>query len=55
MRDPFKIFVKPKNRVGKFVVNLTGITDSMLEKENHGTKMRIFGAMQRDLEDWKPK
>lgn len=33
MRDPFKIFVKPKNRVGKFVVNLTGITDAMLEKE----------------------
>lgn len=28
---------------------------AMLEKENHGTKMRIFGAMQRDLEDWKSK
>lgn len=24
-----------------------------LEKENRGSKMRIFGAMQRDLPDWK--
>ncbi len=23
-----------------------------LERENHGAKMRIFGAMQRDLPDW---
>lgn len=33
MRDPFKIYVKAKNRVGKYVVNLTGITDALLEKE----------------------
>lgn len=28
---------------------------AMLDKMNHGSKMRIFGAMQRDLEDWKIK
>ena len=26
---------------------------SKLERENHGSKMRIFGAMQRDLPDWR--
>jgi hypothetical protein len=26
---------------------------AMLDKMNHGSKMRIFGAMQRDLDDWK--
>ncbi len=26
-----------------------------LERENHGSKMRIFGAMQRDLTDWQIK
>ena len=30
MRPPFKIYVKAKNQVGKYVVNLTGITDKML-------------------------
>lgn len=29
-RPPFKIYVKAKNNVGKFVVNLTGITDKLL-------------------------
>lgn len=28
---------------------------SYLERENHGSKMRIFGAMQRDLPDWRTK
>lgn len=28
---------------------------AMLEKINHGSKMRIFGAMQRDLDEWKIK
>ncbi len=28
---------------------------AFLEKENHGSKMRIFGAMQRDLDDWQIK
>ena len=32
-KDPFKVYVKAKNKVGKYVVNLTGITDSLLEKE----------------------
>ena len=26
---------------------------SKLERENHGSKMRIFGAMQRDLPEWR--
>lgn len=28
---------------------------AMLDKMNRGSKMRIFGAMQRDLDDWKIK
>lgn len=32
-KAPFKVYVKAKNRVGKYVVNLTGITDDLLEKE----------------------
>lgn len=29
-KEPFKIYVKAKNKVGKYVVNLTGITDDLL-------------------------
>lgn len=32
-KDPFKIFVKAKNKIGKFVTELTGITEEMLQKE----------------------
>lgn len=32
-KEPFKIFVKSKNKIGKYVVNLTGITDEQLIKE----------------------
>ena len=30
MKDPFKIYVKAKNKIGKYVVDLTGITEDML-------------------------
>ena len=29
-KEPFKIFVKSKNKIGNYVVNLTGITDDLL-------------------------
>ncbi|MGM9873796.1 MAG: exonuclease domain-containing protein [Bacilli bacterium] len=32
-KSPFKIYVKSKNKVGKYVENLTGIKDEMLDKE----------------------
>ncbi|HHT66826.1 MAG TPA: exonuclease domain-containing protein [Erysipelotrichaceae bacterium] len=32
-KKPFKIYVKPHNRVGKFVTDLTGITDDMLKEK----------------------
>ena len=32
-KKPFKILVKAKNKVGKYVANLTGITDEMLAKD----------------------
>lgn len=32
-KAPFKIYVKAKNKVGSFVVKLTGITDEQLAKE----------------------
>ena len=33
MKKPFKILVKAKNKVGKYVASLTGITDELLAKE----------------------
>ncbi len=33
MKKPFKIFVKAKNKIGKYVVELTGITEETLQKE----------------------
>ena len=33
MKKPFKILVKAKNKVGKYVATLTGITDELLAKE----------------------
>lgn len=32
-KEPFKIYVKPKNKVGNIVTKLTGITDELLAKE----------------------
>ena len=32
-KESFKIYVKPKNKVGNFVTKLTGITDEQLAKE----------------------
>ena len=32
-KEPFKIYVRPKNKVGSYVVNLTHITDELLAKE----------------------
>lgn len=32
-KTPFKIFVKAKNNIGRYVVNLTGITDKMLQEK----------------------
>lgn len=31
MKEPFKLLVKPKNKVGKYVVELTGISDEELK------------------------
>lgn len=31
LKPSFKIYVKPKNKVGSYVVNLTGITDELLK------------------------
>lgn len=33
MKKPFKIYVKAKNKIGKYVIDLTGITEDMLVKE----------------------
>ena len=33
MKKPFKILVKAKNKVGKYVTTLTGISDELLAKE----------------------
>ena len=33
LKDNFKIYVQPKNKVGSYVVNLTGITDKLLEEK----------------------
>lgn len=33
MKKPFKTLVKAKNKVGRFVVDLTGITDAQIAKE----------------------
>ena len=33
LKEPFKIYIKPRNKVGKFVENLTGITDAKLIEE----------------------
>lgn len=33
MKEPFKILVKAHNKIGKYVVQLTGITEDMLVKE----------------------
>jgi inhibitor of KinA sporulation pathway (predicted exonuclease) len=30
---PFELYIKPKNKIGKYVVNLTGITEEKLEKD----------------------
>lgn len=32
-KKPFKLYVKAKNKIGRFVTNLTGITEAILEKE----------------------
>lgn len=34
LRDPFKIYVRPKNRIGAYVTNLTHITDDFVKE--HG-------------------
>lgn len=41
MKKPFKIYVKAKNKIGKYVVELTGITEDQLAKEgvSFGTAM----------------
>ncbi len=33
MKEPFKIYVKAHNKIGKYVVNLTGITEEVLEAQ----------------------
>ncbi len=33
IRPPFKVYVKPKNKIGKYVEQLTGITEDLLERE----------------------
>ena len=33
MKKPFKIYVKAKNKIGKYVVGLTGITEERLQRE----------------------
>ncbi len=33
IKEPFKIYVKAKNKIGKYVEQLTGISDDLLEKE----------------------
>jgi len=33
MKKPFKIYVKAKNKIGKYVVELTGISEELLQKE----------------------
>lgn len=33
MKKPFRIYVKARNKVGKYVTNLTGITDEKIAKE----------------------
>lgn len=40
-KEPFKIYVKPKNKIGSYVVNLTHITDELLAKEG----VTFFKAM----------
>lgn len=32
-KEPFKVFVKAKNKIGKYVTNLTGISEELLSKE----------------------
>ena len=32
-REPFKIYVRPKNKIGSYVTNLTHITEDLLAKE----------------------
>ena len=41
-KEPFKLFVKSKNRVGKVVTNLTGITDDKLQKEGVSFAQALF-------------
>ncbi|MCD8204020.1 MAG: hypothetical protein LUB56_02720 [Coprobacillus sp.] len=33
VKPPFKVYVKPKNKIGKYVEQLTGITEDLIEKE----------------------
>lgn len=33
MKKPFKIYVKAKNKIGKYVVELTGITEDLLKEQ----------------------
>ena len=41
MKKPFKIFVKPKNKIGKYVEDLTGINDQILKEKG----VTFFTAM----------
>lgn len=40
-KEPFKLFVKPKNRIGTIVKELTGITDEQVEKEGVSFKVAL--------------
>lgn len=47
MKKPFKIFVKAKNKIGKYVVELTGITEEMLQKDGVA-----FGTAMEELKKY---
>ncbi|MCD8195023.1 MAG: hypothetical protein LUD22_01825 [Coprobacillus sp.] len=40
-REPFKVYVKPKNKIGKYIETLTGITDKFIEENGVSFKEAI--------------
>lgn len=47
MKKPFKIYVKAKNKIGKYVVELTGITEERLQNEGVA-----FGVAMEELKKY---